>query len=268
MVRDNKLLDLFQHDWRHHFRHILLYNTNDPTVPAKIRSHYFGSQSSFCTQSNLANFTNLFSEREYFLGTHQSALYHHSEENKAPVYLFYFSQPIPLSFGDVLWSQYGYLPAFLEIGFILGYYWIQRNVLGWINPSKGVTHVDDLTFIFQIQNIPEYSGDNVYEQLSKEMVHSWVTFAKTGQPGKIDGKEWTEAFPSTMERLNNKNVVKGLTMTRENDVPVPQYLKIKIGSTAMVDEPFNDGIRFWNSLNLGVYRRSKSDSHELVDTCS
>lgn len=123
--------------------------------------------------------------------------------------------------------------------------------------------MDDLTFIFQIQNIPEYSGDNVYEQLSKEMVHSWVTFAKTGQPAKIDGKEWTESFPSTIGRKNN--VVKGLTMTRrQNDVPVPQYLKIKIGSTAMVDEPFNDGIRFWNSLNLDVYRRSKDDSHELI----
>lgn len=267
LVRDNWLLDQFQQNWQHHFRHILLYNSKDETVPDKIRAHYFGNQPSFCTQSNLANFTNLFSEREYFLGTHQSASFHHSVEKNAPVYLFYFAQPIPLSFGDVLWSQYGYLPAFLEIGFVLGYYWFQRNVLGWIDFNKGVTHVDDLTFIFHIQNIPEYSGNNVYEQLSKEIVRSWVTFARTGKPARIQGQQWNEAFPVKKTVANSKVVQSGTNIpgTEDKNGPVPQYLKIKIGSTAIVDEPFHEGIKFWTSLNLSAYSRSRGDdNHDIL----
>ncbi|CAL8137610.1 unnamed protein product [Orchesella dallaii] len=250
LVRDNSLLQVFQKDWRTNFRNLLLYSTNDDSVPGKIRSYYFGSQSNFCTQSNLGNFTKMFSEREYFLGTHQSALYHHSVEKSSPVYLFYFAQPIPLSFGDVLWAQYGILPAFVEIGVYLAYAWIQRNIFGMHNPHKGVTHVDDLTMLFQIFNIPEYDADDGWNKLSKQMVKSWVEFARSGEPAPIFGAKWTHAFPKEKRSHSMSSA------EHKKGTPVPQYLKITIDSPAMVDEPFNEAVAFWNSLNVSEYKGS------------
>lgn len=250
LVRDIPLLDEFQKDWRTSFQNLLMYTVHDETVPDKVRSYYFGSQSRFCTQANLANFTKLMSDREYFLGSHQSALYHYSPDtSNSPIYMFYFAQPVPLSFGDVLWGQYGIFPAFVEIGVFLIYHWVKRNIFGWNNPNKGVTHVDDLTFIFHIQNIPEYSGGDSYEKLSKEMVRSWVQFAVKGKPGPILGTEWKHAF-SRFDNLPDKSITQDT---------VPQYLKIRIDERSMVDEPFNDAMRFWKSLKISPYVRSRDE---------
>jgi len=41
------------------------------------------------------------------------------------------------------------------------------------------THVDEMTYLFNIPLIPEYVDDEDY-QLSKKMIKLWTSFASTG----------------------------------------------------------------------------------------
>ncbi|ODN01962.1 Esterase FE4 [Orchesella cincta] len=191
LVRDNSMLQSFLADWREIFATLLLYcQPMTKRCQEKFARYYFGQPMANFLQHNrmLANFLpTMFCRTRVFLIT-KAAYTNHSVEKSSPVYLFYYAQPIPLSFGDVLWAQYGILPAFVEIGIYLGYAW------------------------------PEYDADDGWNKLSKEMVKSWVEFAKTGEPAQIFGAKWNHAFSKETQKHS-------MPSPERKGIPVPQYLR-------------------------------------------
>ncbi|KAI1287101.1 Cholinesterase [Halotydeus destructor] len=54
----------------------------------------------------------------------------------------------------------------------------------------GAAHFDEVPFVLghPVRHVGQYQADEV--SLSRSMMAAWVTFAKTGAPGKVEGKEW------------------------------------------------------------------------------
>ena len=65
---------------------MLGYDASMKNVSEKIRNYYFGPERRIHPGVQLTNFTNLFSDRMFFDGTHKSALLH---AQHAPVHLYY-----------------------------------------------------------------------------------------------------------------------------------------------------------------------------------
>ena len=60
-----------------------------------------------------------------------------------------------------------------------------------MGPSwMGVAHSSDLQYLFKVE---ETKKDADLYQLSKDVIHAWTQFAKTGVPGKMGNVEWAEA---------------------------------------------------------------------------
>jgi len=57
---------------------------------------------------------------------------------------------------------------------------------GW----AGVTHGDDVHFLTS----HDLDGTTPESQLSRDMLHAWTQFAKTGSPGEMSSVKWEEAF--------------------------------------------------------------------------
>ena len=55
----------------------------------------------------------------------------------------------------------------------------------------GVCHGSDIIYLFGLDHTRKYEEDY---KLSREMMHAWTSFAKTGHPGLVGSVEWTEAF--------------------------------------------------------------------------
>jgi len=133
------MMKTFEKYWEDSFKTLLLYNTESPEVPQKIREFYFGKIGEgepFVTRTNKDKFTELFSDREYFVGTQNSAVAH-AQASEHPVYLYRFKQPVHLSLADLVWNQWGFLPPSFELGIYVGFNWVAQFFRG-INENKGM----------------------------------------------------------------------------------------------------------------------------------
>lgn len=54
----------------------------------------------------------------------------------------------------------------------------------------GVTHAADLQYLFSLATT---KNDPELYQLSKDIIHAWTSFAKSGSPGKLGATSWEEA---------------------------------------------------------------------------
>lgn len=144
IVRDVNLLAEFEKSWETHFAKLLFFSPTNTSLSTVIRKQYFGDEEKIGKQQYLSNYTKLFSEREYFVGTHHSAKLH---AKVAPTYLFYFAKPVPLSFGQILQFQFGIFHPMIEIALIVSYQWIMRNIAGVKVPNSGNYTKKHLTFV-------------------------------------------------------------------------------------------------------------------------
>lgn len=58
----------------------------------------------------------------------------------------------------------------------------------------GACHVVDVPFVFGVTNTPVGAyftgGGDAAEALSRQVMHAWATFARTGRPAGLDGLDW------------------------------------------------------------------------------
>jgi hypothetical protein len=128
----------FEQNWEENFKKLLMYESDSPDVPTKIREFYFGRaepEEKFVSRANKEKFSKLFSDREYFVATHNAALAH-AESGSGSVYTYRFKQPVHLSFADLVWNQWGFLPPVVEIGIYVGVNWVSR-LFGGVSENKG-----------------------------------------------------------------------------------------------------------------------------------
>lgn len=58
----------------------------------------------------------------------------------------------------------------------------------------GVCHADEVFFMFGVGLAEPHKYHHQLIQMSKETIHAWTSFAKTGNIGKMDNVNWTDSF--------------------------------------------------------------------------
>lgn len=92
------------------------------------------------------------------------------------------------------------------------------NCTGW----KAVCHGEDIVYLFII---PYIKSNPELSQLSRDMIHAWTSFAKTGQPGKLGDVEWTEAFERNSDHSISNPVTKHMSLDSVNYKMIPDFYK-------------------------------------------
>ena len=88
----------------------------------------------------------------------------------------------------------------------------------------GVCHGTDLEYVFG----KPYGEKSFWrhswrdERLSVDMINSWTSFAKTGDPGEMGGVKWEKAFPSGNNGIGSHQV---MVLDVENYQMVKGYFK-------------------------------------------
>ncbi|CAL8104261.1 unnamed protein product [Orchesella dallaii] len=159
-----EVVDAFNNDWVNTAAKAFLfdkvyYKQSAKTWAARrLRKFYFGTRP--VGQDTLMNFVNIYSDSQFIHRSRKTALTH---AKYAPVYASV------LSFKGI-WSQaFGY-------GF--------RDILG-------MTHADDLPYLFTDSRYPPFPAGSESEGFSKLLVKLWVNFANSGNPDfQINGRKW------------------------------------------------------------------------------
>jgi len=184
---------------------------------AKIREHFFDGNGRFWNSSNLAEVENKLSdmldERHWI---HPVRILSQGLKNHTEVYLYNFTQrTLPKD------NMYTSLDE---------------------NGRRTAWHADDVPYFFKVGGFFEFmvrqiDADHPDIELSKNLLTTWVNFAKEGKTGKLWGKhggEWTRLDPKDDCRLS-------FLQTEEN----PKMQE--------VSEAFEAQGLFWEQLALKEY---------------
>jgi carboxylesterase type B len=80
--------------------------------------------------------------------------------------------------------------------------------------SKGVSHADDIGYLFKTKFLPEVQPGSLEEISVNRFVKYWTTFAKSGNPNlkdRSDGPEWKPVKRYEINFLDiGKNVTAGV----------------------------------------------------------
>jgi len=91
-----------------------------------------------------------------------------------------------------------------------------------------VEHNSDMFYIFPWPYLAEH------EQLSKDMIHAWTTFAKTGHPSKMGSAEWESAFTDYKQ-------------------PKTKYMQLHTGQYQMIADHYVEACdNIWKPRVMGV----------------
>ncbi|XP_021956499.1 venom carboxylesterase-6 [Folsomia candida] len=117
------------------------------------------------------------------------------------------------------------------------------QLLGQSPQDYGVSHLDDLIYLFNnTVYYPNLALEDEEYEVSKIMTRMWSNFARTGRP-----------YLTSTHNQNNNELRNTLTWT-----PVPRnatptspinFMDIKL-QPEMVNDPFNERVKFWRSLGL------------------
>jgi hypothetical protein len=121
---------------------ILNYPEEKTDVSAKIKKFYFGDVENIASKDLVLNYTNLFSDRMFFVPLHKFAK--GFNKNKiAPLRLYFYTHQGKFSFARLLIStQKPYLPVIANVLLDMAVLWIEENVFGWEVPHPGVCKTD------------------------------------------------------------------------------------------------------------------------------
>lgn len=97
--------------------------------------------------------------------------------------------------------------------------------LGPVHNWLGVTHGQDIAYIFalplRVRGLTYTSDD---KKLSRDMIHAWTTFAKTGSIGTINNiTEWKE----TIDPAEKDSFAQLMGLDAENYQMIKDYFKDK-----------------------------------------
>jgi carboxylesterase type B len=113
-----------------------------------------------------------------------------------------------------------------------------------IDKNYGVSHGDEVSFLFadSFNLAPDFVKGSVAEQVSKDFVKLWVSFAKDKSPTAVWGSQdqWTPVSDAQIEGMQ----------------PV-RYYRID-AETSFIQEPFTERIEFWEQLFRQAYESAGS----------
>jgi len=100
----------------------------------RIRRQYF--QSPIGSESSFQNFTNMFSDKLFFLPAHNAAML---QSRHAPVYMYYFNHPTKFSLSKLAsaTSEQTVVPAEIQIATYVAGSWFREYLLGFKRPFYG-----------------------------------------------------------------------------------------------------------------------------------
>ena len=222
-----------ENNWNTYLPRLLNYNgTAHPDAADKIRKYYFGNTAPgqvIRIRKNIQNFTNMFSDRMFFLpqkeGSLQSAKY-------APTFMYYFTYEAPISIYDLILGMNpntGILQE-IELAAHMTRKWLQENVFGQ-KKFLGASHGDELSILFDTHLLSEIRRGSTHYRFSREMVKLWTDFARDENSMKFFGQKWPPISP--------------------NDT-TPLYLELN-NKGRLIYEPFKERVDFWSGLQLGDY---------------
>jgi carboxylesterase type B len=220
---------LLNDNWRK-ISPIIFYFDDHPNqwnISNKVRDYYL--KNGKISLDSLEDTTNMFSDREFFEGTHDSAK---MQSKVAPVYLYYYKYRGKFGFGSLLLSTTGRsLPASLDAVISTTTTWFRSNVLRREKRHYGVCHADELPIFYNIPLLTReiFPGTEDYA-FSQSVVKLWTTFAQRGKASSFRGVQWSQV--------------------KADDAPM-QYLVLD-DYPEMINEPFTERLKFWKSLNLST----------------
>lgn len=152
ILNSTELTEEFNGNWNRMAPFALSYkeavNDGNDEASTNIRNFYFANRP--IDLDSRENLTNLFSDRNFFQCNRNAAILH---ARFSPVYLYYFTQPGPLSWLDIfkIPQEFGY---------------------------DGVAHSDPVQFFFKLHNFPEITNDSIIAPFSSNLVKLWTSFAE------------------------------------------------------------------------------------------
>lgn len=160
---------------------MLDYDPKRLDISQKIKENYFrNSADKPLADATIANLTQLYSDRVYFLDSRKAALLH---AKHAPVYLYFYSYPGEISFfrlfKAVMPSHADIMAPELKIAVDVGKDFIKRYILR--QPVKYIDapcHADELLLQFNAHKLIEISRHSKDYPVSKSIVKSWAEFAR------------------------------------------------------------------------------------------
>ncbi|CAG7835487.1 unnamed protein product [Allacma fusca] len=152
LLRDDDKINALNENWVEESKTILEFRK----IPSeeklmKIRKFYF--QRHNITNSTRSSLVNLYSDNSWVHGTKVAALAH---AQHSPVYLYWLTREAAKSYASA--SMIGYDPPF------------------------GVTHADELQYLFLYDGYPEIPIGSTHARFSQKLIRNWVVFADTGKP--------------------------------------------------------------------------------------
>ncbi|CAL8090401.1 unnamed protein product [Orchesella dallaii] len=214
-------------EWNFFAAKILGYDLDKTDISDKIRHYYFGDVEDIGTIDLIANYTNLFSDRQFFVPVHKFVKYY---TKQAPVRMYLYSYQAEFSLADMLAAtQNERLPAIVSVILELLKRWVYKTVFRHELPHLGVCHADELQLIFNWPLSAFISENHKDFEMSRKMVKLWTDFVKNSDSISINDVVWPNL--------------------KVKDAQPLQYLDIDKVSK-MIIEPFTDRIDFWDKLGL------------------
>lgn len=174
------MLEEIESYWNSYLPRLLNYNgTKHPEAANQIRDYYFGGPNStpIRLRRNLQNFTNMFSDRMFFLPSKEGAM--QSAKSNAPTFMYYFSYETPISIYDlILGMNPNAILQEIELAAHFTRKWLQQNIFGSKPKFLGASHGDELSVLFDTHILSEIRRGSQHYRFSKEMVKLWADFAR------------------------------------------------------------------------------------------
>jgi len=105
----------------------------------KIRKFYFNNEANIASRDFIQNYTNLFSDRHFFVPIHQFVQHYSASKEHAPVFLYYLTYQGKFSLAPMLAAtQKPYFPVMVNILLDMMTRWVKSNILGMTIEHMGV----------------------------------------------------------------------------------------------------------------------------------
>jgi hypothetical protein len=202
IVANQSKLEQANNDFNFWAPRILNYPEERKDVSEKIRNFYFRDVDNIASTALVQTYTNLFSDRQFFVPLHHFVLNYPKD---VPVYLFYFAYQGEFSFARFLTSsQKTTLPAMAHVLIDKVTHWVKTKVFrldvehpGVCKLSEQVSlnlveqmnidlrsryyyyvgHTDEIAYLFDWSLNSAIKSSAADYPISKAIVEAWTTFA-------------------------------------------------------------------------------------------
>ncbi|CAG7822764.1 unnamed protein product [Allacma fusca] len=226
LLSNKSLSDRLDKEWIKWAPIMLGYDPSAKNVSEKIRNFYFGPVRRVHPVTHVNNFTNLFSDRMFFHGTHKSAVYH---ARYAPVYLYYNTYAGEVSLFNLMKavSPVSRFAAELQVAFDMAKDLFYSMTYGKWFENLGPCHADELPLLFNMHMLAGIKKSSRDYLMSRAMVKAWTDFAKNEKPLSFMDVPWPPISANSSVFYMN----------------LDRY-------PSLIPEPFTQRLRFWDYLGV------------------